>query len=604
MIDEGSNKVKEYQFAESEKLNKSYSKQELARFRQQFETESLMMKVRSMVTQVMIEKADQQSGLAVTEAQVQSQVDFVMIKGPDQILSFLAENGVKLRPPAPPPPPRAGASPMASNNNTNRSGQPMNNGQDKIRNMVLQKLLKEASLSEGALAQKVNQIMTMPRSKILVFLQQPLPPPPAQAPRAAASSTPKRPYNWIMNCTDNWEYLPPPVQQALAVLGYNESSWNNSQQPASSDKPYVELSPNQQKAIRILGCNPQEWDQSGIPPPPSPPAEDDDTPRQPLSQQEQTMMRKVRQMVTFKLQKELNLSGDEPSDLLNRAVNEIMRLPPVSLQEYLHKPLLPPHVQAQMDSLKVLKKNWVWDSNAYWSALPPHIQSAAEILGYDEDDWNNTEQPEESDMKWRHLSIRQQEAATALGYDQGTWDEGEKDYVAASSDDDNEERSLVGEVDSDDESEGISSEKDGVAAEREYDESSDDEDQFIASFIEVESEDDNDGADELIANFISDDPNVVRELTKEDEEDELLDDDSVDASDIPYISNSIIRTQSSDDEDDDEEFYSNFLNDGKQRSGETLTEDETESTDQEKAPAEQKFSSQLETFMTLWSFKG
>ncbi|CAJ1948523.1 unnamed protein product [Cylindrotheca closterium] len=595
MINEGSNQVKEYQFTELENQTKAYSKEELFRFKKQFQAESLMNQVRNMVTKIMIGKAGGQQN--ATRAVVEPQVDAIMSKSVDEILNFLAKNGVKLPPPPPPPPPRAGsnaprAAPKAP------PAVPASNGEEKIRQMVQQKLLKETDLRGAVLANKVDLIMSLPRPKILSILQREIPPPP---PRPAGASMQKKKYNWIKECQDYWSYLPPPVVGALKVLGYNETLWNNNEQPALSDKAYTELTPEQQNAIRILGCSPQEWD-NPTPPPPPPSAEDDKTPKKPVTPEERAMMLKIKEMVTFKLKTELNLTSQDPSEaiLLNKAVMEILSLPKEGVQEYLRKPLLPPQIQAQFQPPPPEKLNWVWDSKAYWYALPPHIQDAAKVLGYDEVTWNHTEQPEESDMAWRHLSIRQQEAAITLGYTKDTWDEGNGDLYTGYSDaeDEKDEGSAVGENDSDDESDDFSesSEKESVAADD--DESSVDEEEFISSFI---TQDEEDGAEDLVANFISADPSVVRELTKKDE---VLDDDSDDGADIPYISNSILRRNSSDDDDDDDDFYANFRKEGKNRSSDVLTEDETESTEEkEKAPEEQKFSGQLETFMSLWSFK-
>jgi len=613
MIDEGSNKVKEYQFTELEKQTKAYSKEELARFRQQFQAESIMEKVRGMVTKIMIQKADH-SRHAVTPQMVESQVNVVMNKSIDEILNFLAENGVKLPPPPPPPPPPP-LLPPAPRATPARPAGSAASGEHKLRQMLQQKLMNETDLRGAALANKVDQIMSFPKPKIFSILQSPIPQPRTSAvapPRPAPSTTSqKRPYNWIKECNDHWDYLPPPVQEALKVLGYNETFWNKNEQPALSDKAYPDLTPHQQKAIRILGCSPQEWDEETediTPPQATTTTAVDDKKKTVISPEERAMMLKIKEMVTFKLRAELNLTGDEPAELLKRAVMEILNLPKEGVEEFLKRPLLPKQVQQELFvPPPPTQLNWVWDSKAYWHALPPHIQDAAKVLGYDEFAWNHTEQPEESDMKWRHLSIRQQEAAITLGYTQEAWDEGDKDHYSASSDSasEGEDEDVVGELDSDDESEFDESSEGEYEVAKDGDDSTVDEDEFIAYFIDGEAEsdddeDDNDGAEDLIANFISDDPNVVRELSKKEE---VLDDDSVDGTDIPYVSNSILRNDSSDEEDDDEDFYKNFRSEGKQNS-EVLTEDETETTEEkERDPEEQKFSHQLETFMSLWSFK-
>lgn len=57
-----------------------------------------------------------------------------------------------------------------------------------------------------------------------------------------------------------------------------------------------------------------------------------------------------------------------------------------------------------------------------WEELPADIQEAAELLGFNEELWDNDDETDECDEWWKDLTPAQQEAATKLGYTQETWD--------------------------------------------------------------------------------------------------------------------------------------------------------------------------------------
>ena len=50
------------------------------------------------------------------------------------------------------------------------------------------------------------------------------------------------------------------------MLGYNREMWDADQEPASSNKDWDELSPEEQEAARRMGFNRRKWDndQSGV----------------------------------------------------------------------------------------------------------------------------------------------------------------------------------------------------------------------------------------------------------------------------------------------------------------------------------------------------
>ena len=66
-----------------------------------------------------------------------------------------------------------------------------------------------------------------------------------------------------------------------------------------------------------------------------------------------------------------------------------------------------------------------------WAELPPEVQAAASLLGYDQFIWDNNGTAWSSELVWNDLSPEAQEAATVLGYHQASWDaDGDLDLEA------------------------------------------------------------------------------------------------------------------------------------------------------------------------------
>jgi hypothetical protein len=107
-------------------------------------------------------------------------------------------------------------------------------------------------------------------------------------------------------------------------------------------------------------------------------------------QPEASMVEKIRELVKFKLQRELNIF--DSSELLEGAIDEITSLPREQIKEYLQKPLFP-------KKLRPKQFNWVRDSNTYWVDLPSEVREAAEELGYVEESWNQTSSKQD---QWSH----------------------------------------------------------------------------------------------------------------------------------------------------------------------------------------------------------
>ena len=58
-----------------------------------------------------------------------------------------------------------------------------------------------------------------------------------------------------------------------------------------------------------------------------------------------------------------------------------------------------------------------------WKELPPDVQKACEVLGYNKKLWDKDGKSEYEEYDWDELPKEQQEAAKILGYDKKKWDE-------------------------------------------------------------------------------------------------------------------------------------------------------------------------------------
>jgi len=57
-----------------------------------------------------------------------------------------------------------------------------------------------------------------------------------------------------------------------------------------------------------------------------------------------------------------------------------------------------------------------------WDELPPHIQTAANVLGYTAEMWDHDKSPDNL-KDWKDLTPAERDAATLLGYNATTWDD-------------------------------------------------------------------------------------------------------------------------------------------------------------------------------------
>lgn len=145
-----------------------------------------------------------------------------------------------------------------------------------------------------------------------------------------------------------WGDLPPKIQEAYKVLGYNETLWDASISPPSENMAWIELSPEMQEAASFIGYSQNTWDV------------DEGT---------------------------VNISKTDTSN------NTDSNLPADTkhFEDY------------------------------YWNELPPDVKEAAQILGYDQNRWDNGGVTWSDSKYWDELPLEAQEAASVFGFDEMAW---------------------------------------------------------------------------------------------------------------------------------------------------------------------------------------
>jgi hypothetical protein len=159
----------------------------------------------------------------------------------------------------------------------------------------------------------------------------------------------------------DWKELPDDVRAAAELLGYTKFLWDHDKEPEEAEKDWAELTPEQQEAATLLGYDETKWD-----------------------------------------------------DAANSGSN------------YNH---VSPHDDdvegPQKRYFDSLSPEGTQDTVSYdhldWEDLPADVQAAAGKLGYNEDFWDDDEDPDESDKDWDELTEEQRDAARILGYDEDKW---------------------------------------------------------------------------------------------------------------------------------------------------------------------------------------
>jgi len=225
------------------------------------------------------------------------------------------------------------------------------------------------------------QNIPSPTSPISPGVPAPVEPPPSDSisaltpavsdPVVPASPTPMELYE-----EEWWRDLPPVIQDAYAVLGYNETAWDGGIETETEDMFWAELSPERQEAALVIGYNEESWD-ADFEPTSSPSVK--------------PALAPAPTNTTF-----AGFFFVPDANTTNATEDKVdEEIPEVAVGFY---------------------------DDYDWAEMPPHIQEAAGILGYDEDIWCMGGVAPSDGLFWDELSPEAQKAASLLGYSKESWD--------------------------------------------------------------------------------------------------------------------------------------------------------------------------------------
>ena len=160
-----------------------------------------------------------------------------------------------------------------------------------------------------------------------------------------------------------WRDLPPEIQSAYLILGWNETAWDEGINPPSENMDWNELSLEMQDAAGIIGYTQESWD-----------AEEAAT--------------------AVLLDDDLTSNGKFTDGIENATTLD--------------------------DVDAAAGANYYEDYD--WAELPPNAQEAATTLGWTESLWDYNGTAWSDEIFWDDLSSEAQEAASVLGYNQASWD--------------------------------------------------------------------------------------------------------------------------------------------------------------------------------------
>lgn len=179
----------------------------------------------------------------------------------------------------------------------------------------------------------------------------------------------------------DWNELPTHAKDAARCLGYQRSTWRTSGNNAVRTKAWRDLTASEKKAAHTLGFSEQKWDgdvslrscdvESGKLPLETNQDESDSKPSAVKLQQD------IASLFGFTLAKRGEPS-DEPCE---------------------------------------------YDEDGYWRDLPARAREAAEVLGFNQQLWDEDGEPPSSDKDWDELSPEEMRAARVLGYSEQKWND-------------------------------------------------------------------------------------------------------------------------------------------------------------------------------------
>ena len=227
------------------------SKEELTRARKDAQEEAMMDQVKIMAVSIIRNLHPHFSEKEVEESRKK-----VFEGGFDSIVLFLEEHGETF---SVADTPKTGFENVSETHQSIRPKPRRSNESEamfqQIQELVKQKLVQsDPSATYEQLDARLKVIMSLPNEKILSFLESSPPMPSANQGDA---------FNWVLDSSAYWKELPEDIRRAAQDLGYDETYWNESSQPAESDFPWDNLSLHQQKAASKLGYRKETWDLPG-----------------------------------------------------------------------------------------------------------------------------------------------------------------------------------------------------------------------------------------------------------------------------------------------------------------------------------------------------
>mmetsp|Transcript_26416 Transcript_26416/g.64365 ORF Transcript_26416/g.64365 Transcript_26416/m.64365 type:complete len:543 (+) Transcript_26416:261-1889(+) len=372
-FDDGSNSTKEFERVPAQEKGAIwYSKEEKESNRKEMHAEVMMEHAKVIVTKTVLEM-EEYKGQTEDSEQVQTQVFEVLSQGVDGVIDFLAKHGQGELPTfsrvlsaaaggnADAPSADSSGGGASSSSSPTKFSVEENAAADEEAKQQVRDLVKHqivvlmqsgrvdnSFVSHEDLEKKADEIMLLPRMEILRFLEEK-----PTLPASTAPAKPPVPYNWMNDGKHGWEELPPPIQEAATVLGYDPESWVEKKQPEKSDKVWELLTNEQQEAAIRIGFNPYSWD--GIEPSEQGESEhfsdsssassedsDDDEDgdgetkeRPPLFSPETQMKNTVRDLVKEKLLEAVPFNEDN----VDSTVDTVMELPKPQIVAFLQHPL-------------------------------------------------------------------------------------------------------------------------------------------------------------------------------------------------------------------------------------------------------------------------
>jgi hypothetical protein len=151
--------------------------------------------------------------------------------------------------------------------------------------------------------------------------------------------------------------LPPEIQAAFAILGWNETGWDESINPPSETMDWVELTPEMQDAASAIGYTEDSWD-----------TEDES--------------------VDYDLTNSTQASSNGTAVIADENLT-----PDADYYEDYDWVELPSSVMEAAITLGWSQSLWdsggtAWSDELFWDELPPDAQEAAAVFGYNEVTWN------------------------------------------------------------------------------------------------------------------------------------------------------------------------------------------------------------------------